>query len=91
MRTLNSTDLTALAVGLMAERDGETSILSVLATVSRLATFLESQGLSVEEMSQEGKPDLTPFVELDGRRARLTHRGMERFDRLTEAAPSACK
>ena len=88
---LSNTDLTALAVGLMAERDGETSALSVVATASRLATFLERQGFRVEEMSHEGTRDLAPFVELDGQRARLTPVGMERFDRLTEATPSARK
>ena len=88
---LSSTDLTALAVGLMAERDGETSALSVVATASRLATFLERQGLRVEEMSHEGDSDLAPLVQLDGQRARLTPVGRERFDRLTEPLSSPCK
>jgi acid phosphatase family membrane protein YuiD len=83
MRTLSSTDLTALAVGLMAERDGETSILSVLATVSRLATFLEGQGLAVPSGARAEV--LSVLVELRGSAACLTPKGRERFDHLTQA------
>ena len=79
---LSSTDLAALAVGLMAERDGETSAFFVVASASRLAMFLERQGLKVEEMSHEGTKDPAPFVELDDQRVCLTPVGMERFDRL---------
>jgi hypothetical protein len=86
---LTNADLTALAVGLIAERDGEATMTATLATASRLATLLEAEGVRLAEPSATDRPSLAELVRLNGSVARLTNEGRARFDHLTAPRLSA--